>query len=84
MFLDFNKQLKQLLNRHNIDVYLGVPDFLLTEFLCDTLVDLKEYLDKKNTTEQSEIINVTDFAYDSVIRLKSFNENFENYNAKKD
>ncbi len=34
---EFRKELEILINRHNIENYIDVPDFLLAELICETI-----------------------------------------------
>ena len=38
----FNKELEFLLNKHGVDSLCNVPDFMLSEHLCNYLVSLQE------------------------------------------
>lgn len=75
--LDFKRLFSDIINYNNIDICLGVPSSIIAEFLNRVIIDLKEYLDKKQNSEKNEMVNIADFTYDCMINLKSFNENLE-------
>ena len=76
----FEKVFEDVININNIDVYLGVPDFILAVFLNKAIQDLKTYIDSTQTEEKAEVVRIADFGYDCIINLKAFNENLEHYN----
>ena len=38
--LSFKRELEKLINIHSIDAYMGIPDFILSQYMCNHLREL--------------------------------------------
>lgn len=45
VLIEFEKELRQLLNKHGVDSFAGIPDYILSEFVVDSIHNILQLTD---------------------------------------